>query len=118
MTGVQTCALPISISNQTPSTEISFSAIDTITPHKIHTDLYPVIRDKDSFELGAAKKMVTDYLSDILRLSVNEKQFLAEFRNGFYYPELLFTDEDTISRVKDHPMALWKTAKTRSSRER
>ena len=59
-----------------------------------------------------------DYLSENLKLSSDEKQFLAKFREGFYRPELLFDDEATIKRIENHPMALWKTAKTRNSKER
>ena len=108
----------LAVATQTPPTEISFSAIDTITTHKIHTDLYPVIRDKDSFELDMAKKTVINFLSDNLKLSEKEAQFLNKFRQGFYHPELLFDDEATIKRIENHPMALWKTAKTRNSKER
>lgn len=103
----------LAIATLTPPEEISFEAIDTITPHRIHTDLYPVIRDKDSFELNSAKKNVVEYLADIITLSEKETQFLQKFKQGFYHPELLFDDEDTISRLSNHPMALWKTAKTR-----
>lgn len=105
----------LAVATMTPPTEISFTAIDTITPHKIHTDLNPVIRDKDSFELDTAKKNVRDYLTDTITLSAKEKQFLEKFKHGIYQPDFLFDDEETIARVKNHPMALWKTAKTRKT---
>ena len=38
-----------------------------------------------------------------------EKEFLDEFESGEYIPELLFEDKDILNRIKNHPMALWKT---------
>ena len=34
-----------------------------------------------------------------------------EFNNGNYRPDLLFDDPLIITRIKHHPMALWKTRK-------
>lgn len=108
----------LAVATMTPPMEINFETIDTITPHKIHTDLYPVIRDKDSFEIDSAKKNVIEYLTDTIELSEKEMQFLLKFKQGFYNPELLFDDEDTLNRVKNHPMALWKTAKNRINQKK
>jgi predicted nucleotidyltransferase component of viral defense system len=100
-----------------PPAELSLNALDTITPYKIRTDLYPVIRDKDSFNLESAKKTVTEYLTDTVKFSEKERQFLKKFEAGFYHPELLFDDDDIINKLKKHPMALWKTAKARRAQE-
>jgi hypothetical protein len=35
--------------------------------------------------------------------------FKEIFTNRNYRPELLFDDEEIISRIKNHPMALWRT---------
>lgn len=83
-------------------------AIDSITKQKIKTDLLPVIKRKDDFELETAKKTVKDYIADLMILTKDEKEFLDKFENGEYHPELLFEDEKTLARIKDHPMALWK----------
>lgn len=84
------------------------SAIDSITKQKIKTDLLPVIKRKDDFELETAKKMVKAYIADLMVLTESEKEFLDRFENGEYIPELLFEDERTLERIKNHPMALWK----------
>jgi len=84
------------------------SAIDSITKQKIKTDLLPVIKRKDDFELETAKKMVKTYIADLMVLTENEKKFLDRFENGEYIPELLFEDERILERIKNHPMALWK----------
>ena len=87
------------------------SAIDSITKQKIKTDLLPVIKRKDDFELEKAKKMVKAYITDLMVLTEDEKEFLERFENGEYIPELLFEDERILERIKNHPMALWKMSK-------
>ena len=84
-------------------------AIDSITKRKIKTDLNPVIKTKDDFELESAKKLVKGYISDLMVLTKEEKEFLNKFESGEYIPELLFEDENIIERIRNHPMALWKT---------
>jgi len=86
-------------------------AIDNITRYKIRTDLFPAITNKDEFDLDLAKKIVNIYISDLMVLSPQEKEFLERFENKEYKPELLFGDDDILSRIKTHPMALWKIRK-------
>jgi predicted nucleotidyltransferase component of viral defense system len=83
-------------------------AIDLITRRKIKTDLNPVIKTKDDFELESAKKLVKKYITDLMVLTKEEKEFLDRFENGEYIPELLFGDKEILERIKNHPMALWK----------
>jgi hypothetical protein len=42
-------------------------------------------------------------------LTENEKRFIDNFNQGIYLPDLLFDDEDIIGRIKEHPMAAWRT---------
>lgn len=44
-----------------------------------------------------------------MMLTKEEKEFLDRFKYGEYIPELLFNDKVIIDRIKNHPMALWKT---------
>jgi predicted nucleotidyltransferase component of viral defense system len=71
--------------------------IDSITKRKIKTDLNPVIKTKDDFELESAKKLVKEYISDLKLLTKKEKDFLNKFE-----------DEKIIERIRNHPMVLWK----------
>lgn len=87
------------------------SAIDSITKQKVKTDLMPVIKRKDDFDLVTAKKMAKAYIADLMVLTEAEKEFLDRFENGDYIPELLFEDEKILERIKNHPMALWKLSK-------
>jgi len=84
------------------------SRMDSITWHKFKTDLLPVIRKDDKFDLEAALKRVKSWLSELLALSEVEREFLSAFREKNYRPELLF-DGDELERVRTHPMAVWKT---------
>lgn len=84
-------------------------AIDSITKHKIKTDLLPVIRKRDDFDLDTEKEIVKDYINELMVLSKDEAEFLDRFENNEYVPELLFDDQEILGRIKNHPMALWKT---------
>jgi predicted nucleotidyltransferase component of viral defense system len=83
--------------------------VDSITNQKIKRDLLPVIKRKDDFELEPAKKLVKEYISELMVLTKEEKEFLDKFESGEYIPELLFEDKEIQDRIKNHPMALWKT---------
>ena len=83
--------------------------VDSITNQKIKRDLLPAIKRKDDFELEPAKKLVKEYISELMVLTKEEKEFLDKFESGEYIPELLFEDKEIQDRIKNHPMALWKT---------
>lgn len=87
---------------------ININKIDEITFHKVHTDLLPVKRQADEFDLIKVKETLKIYLSDLMQLTESELQFMEEFRQKRYRPDLLFEDEEIVSRVMNHPMALWK----------
>lgn len=87
---------------------IDIDKIDDITFRKIHTDLLPVKRLNEEFNLINVKKVVKEYLTDLMQLTETEKEFLKEFRQKHYRPELLFEDKEIVRRLENHPMALWK----------
>ena len=82
--------------------------IYSLTNHRIRTDLLPVLRKKERFDLPSAQKCVETYLNELLVLDEKERQYLDAFRNGEYKPELLFNEADILERIGNHPMALWK----------
>ncbi|GHV55406.1 hypothetical protein FACS1894216_17650 [Synergistales bacterium] len=93
-------------SDSIPET-FDFDRIDSVTNHSIKTGLAPVIRKKEKFDLAAARNRVKEYLSALLVITDDEKQFLSQFSRKEYRPELLF-EGDMLKRVRNHPMALWK----------
>ena len=82
--------------------------IDSITNRIIKRELLPVLKKKDDFELKPAQVVVKEYISDLMILGKEEKEFLNKFEAGKYIPELLFQDKAILGRIKNHPMALWK----------
>lgn len=38
-----------------------------------------------------------------------EKSFVDRFNKGIYEPDLLFDQKEIVERIKNHPMAIWKT---------
>lgn len=95
------------IGNETVPLTFNVDRIDSLTKYKIRTDLFPVIRKKEKFELDDVKERVKSYLDQLLIINWDERSFLDHFRNKRYHPELLFQGE-MLERVREHPMALWK----------
>lgn len=87
---------------------IDISKIENLNRKEIKQSLLPMLRRSDLFELEISKKRVINFISDLLILEDSEREFLTRFDTKEYLPELLFKDFEIISRIKDHPMALWK----------
>lgn len=96
------------IGAESPPFEFQFNMIDQVTQNRIKTDLYPVLRNKDKFDLKTAQMQVKAWLESLLKLEDNEQEFLDTFRNKTYQPELLFESTEIVERIRNHPMALWK----------
>lgn len=96
------------IASENVPTEYDLEGFGIISTHKIKTDLTPVLRRGERFELADAQKQVKTYLSDILKPEDAELAFWQAFADGKYQPELLFDDADILARIAHHPMALWK----------
>ena len=91
--------------------EYDFKRFNAITSRKIKTDLLPVIKKGEFFELENAKTAVAEFLKELLILETDERKFLDEFKAKRYRPELLFDDTGILDRIGEHPMALWKIQK-------
>lgn len=96
------------IASENVPEEFDFEDLGNISPHKIKTDLTPVLRREEHFDLADAIKEVKSYLSDMLEPDDMELAFWRAFADGKYQPELLFEDADILERIAHHPMALWK----------
>ena len=96
------------IASETAPERFKLNGIDNISAQKIKTDLVPVLRRGERFDLSSAQEQVKNYLNDILKPEDREQSFWQAFSEGTYQPELLFDDTDILSRIEHHPMALWK----------
>jgi predicted nucleotidyltransferase component of viral defense system len=75
---------------------------------QLRAHLLPVLKKKEQFDAGTAKSVVANYLSHLMMLTDNEISFVENFYRGIYKPDLLFDDNDIISRIREHPFVLWK----------
>jgi len=92
-----------------PKTSYSFEAIDKLKFPQIRAHLIPVLRKSEHFDFEKAKRVVIEFLTNLLVLTDDEIKFVENFNNHLYTPELLFNSLDIVERIKDHPMAIWKT---------
>ncbi len=74
--------------------------------------LLPVLRRSERFNLDVFKKRVKEFLEELFRIDSNEAEFMQRFKINEYLPELLFSGE-MLERIKNHPMALWKTSQAK-----
>ena len=75
---------------------------------KVPQYLSSTLKKDDKFSMIDAVNMVKDFVLTLMKLNESETKFINEFENRNYYPELLFDDSETVNRIKNHPMALWK----------
>ncbi|MCD8107027.1 MAG: nucleotidyl transferase AbiEii/AbiGii toxin family protein [Oscillospiraceae bacterium] len=98
------------IASETVPEHFDFDKIERISAQKIRTDLVPVLRKAERFNLFEAQEQVEEYLKGIL-LPEGDLSFWTEFAKGKYKSELLFNDAEILARIGQHPMAVWKCSK-------
>lgn len=98
------------IASESVPKHFDFDGIRKISEQKVKTDLLPVLRRAEQFVLSEAQDQVENYLKGIL-LPEGDTAFWKAFEKGDYRPELLFLDSETLARIENHPMALWKCSK-------
>lgn len=96
------------ISSETVNNKFDTAAIDTLNFAKIRRDLFPVLSKRDNFALEERKQKAKEYITELMRLTEREVEYMERFIRKEYVPELLFEDDAILERIKDHPMALWK----------
>ena len=84
------------------------SEIDRIDFGKIKRELFPVIEVKANFDLEGMKEKAKSDIKNLMVLTESEKDYIQQFEEKRYKPELLFEDEAIVERIKNHPMAIWK----------
>lgn len=92
-----------------PKTSYNYDAIDQLKFAQIRASLLPVLRKTEHFEFEEAKRLVKSYLINLMDFTEREKSFVDRFNKGIYEPDLLFDQKEIVERIKNHPMALWKT---------
>ena len=87
---------------------LDYKNVERLDYRKYKTQLKPVISKDDKFDIEKAKEIVIAYVKDLLVLTDGEKEFLSKLQEKVYAPELLFSNEEIIVNVKNHPAALWR----------
>ena len=90
------------------SNEIDLSKIRKMSFPKIRSQLNPVLKKTERFDFEQAKNRVCDYVTELMKPTRSEAQFIENFSGGKFVPELLFEDEEIVKRISNHPMAQWK----------
>lgn len=88
--------------------QFHFEQIASVSQRRVKTDLIPVLRRGTWFDAQQATEQVSAYLQKVLTPDESELSFWTSFAEREYRPELLFQDADILSRIRQHPMALWK----------
>ena len=88
--------------------EVSLDILDGVTDRDINRQLKPMLNKNDRFKKDMVIASIKEYLQNLLVLSDNEKEYVKEFANKNYRPELLFEDKEIVERISAHPMALWR----------
>lgn len=95
---------------QAPAT-FNFDTIRELDPHRIRTDLIPVLRRTERFDLQTVQENTIDFLSGFMIPSTAEIAFWQAFNNKEYRPDFIFSDPAQLDRITQHPMARWKCRK-------
>lgn len=95
--------------NGIKSHNIPLQKISDINFRQIRASLIPVLRKSERFNFEDSKQKVIRFLSELLVLSDEELSFIDSFNQGIYRPDVLFQSYEIISRIQNHPMAIWKT---------
>jgi predicted nucleotidyltransferase component of viral defense system len=107
----------LAVAGDVAARDFDFGRAADIMPRKIKTDLYPMIRNAERFDLQVARERVMTFLTEHMTLSDKESTFLKHFAAGRYEPELLFEDDGILRRIENHPMAVWRIQHIRGTRQ-
>lgn len=70
--------------------------------------LYPYIPKESHIDFNQMKNNVSSFVHEVITLKPEDIEFIKSFSVGEYHPELLFSDEKTLERAKDNPIADYK----------
>ena len=91
-----------------PTSFTSLPTIESANFSKIRAQLLPMLRKTEKFDYVEAKECVLKWLGEFLQFTPQEVEYINQFNNHSYRPELLFDDKDILSRIEQHPMAVWR----------
>jgi predicted nucleotidyltransferase component of viral defense system len=101
------------LTSDTGKLDFSPKIVDKLQERTVAQDLYPMLVKRVDLDLASAKLQVKSFLAESIVITPSLQQYIDLFYTQSFQPELLFSGE-MLERVKEHPMAIWKTSKTGS----
>ena len=109
--------LYLALAGDIESCKPNLNKMSEMTERTIRTDLYPMIRTTGRFDFTEAKARVSAFLTKLFVLTEKETGFLLRFSKGYYEPQLLFENAEIVDRVRNHPMAAWRTQRIKEKQQ-
>ena len=75
-----------------------------ITQNEVYKYLLPMLIKNEKIDLANMKKVVVEGVSEILRMTTDEKCFIENFHKGLVKSDMLFDNEKIQNIIKEHPM--------------
>jgi predicted nucleotidyltransferase component of viral defense system len=88
--------------------DFNFERVNQITQYRIRTELLPVLKTGEKFDLLSAIELVSSFLAKHVSETDEVKEYLKAFKHGEYHPEFLFDDPAILDRISNHPMVAWR----------
>ena len=90
--------------------EIKPNIIQDITENEVKNSLFPLVQRNESISREELLKTVEPFVTELLNLKPEEKEFLDRLLdNAEYIPSLLFKEYPELSKqLEKHPALLWK----------
>jgi predicted nucleotidyltransferase component of viral defense system len=98
----------VSFADDVEEWDFSFERVNQITQHRIRTELLPVLKTGEKFDLPLVRELVNGFLAEHISATDEVREYLEAFKHGEYHPELLFDNPAILDRIANHPMVAWR----------
>ena len=86
----------------------ALNKIQNLTYKKIKETLIPVLHKKIKFDVNEVTSFVSSEIKEMFILDSNDIEFINNFNNKFFTPNILFENYE-VEDISKHPIGLWKT---------
>lgn len=88
--------------------DFNIDKFDAMSKRDFDRMLKPMLSKDEKFDYKKTIGEIQQFLKKLLCFTDDERLFVEEFKNKKYKPEKLFDDQNVISRLCWHPMAIWR----------
>lgn len=80
-------------------------SIENVSFTEIKQQLFPMMHtNSGKYPIQEINNKVADFVSSLMKLEPSEELYLANFYEGKYKPDLLFSDKEILHNIQDHPI--------------